>query len=148
KINLELKLNEYDIFASAAAVTDFILEKPFLYKIDTHDLDELTLKLKKAPKIVEEVKKISPKTFLIAFKAEYDVSYEELIKSSYDLLKEINADLVVGNDVAKKGVGFGTETNEVVIVDSNRKVEHVLLTTKQNVAKKVFDIALRLYGKE
>jgi phosphopantothenoylcysteine decarboxylase/phosphopantothenate--cysteine ligase len=145
KVNSELESNEYDIFVSTAAVSDFMLEKPFSYKINTHNLNELELKLKIAPKIIEKVKKISPKTFLIAFKAEYGVSYEELVKSSYDLLKEVNADLVVGNDVAKQGVGFRAETNEVIIVDSNRNVEYVPLTTKQKVAKRIFDVALKLY---
>jgi phosphopantothenoylcysteine decarboxylase/phosphopantothenate--cysteine ligase len=146
KVNSELESNEYDIFVSTAAVSDFMLEKPFSYKINTHNLNELELKLKIAPKIVEKVKTISPKTFLIAFKAEYGVSYEELVKSSYDLLKEVNADLVVGNDVAKQGVGFRAETNEVIIVDSNRNVEYVPLTTKQKVAKRIFDVALKLYN--
>jgi len=147
KVKLELESNNYDIFVSAAAISDFMLEKPFPYKINTHNLNELTLKLKIAPKIIEDIKKISPKTFLIAFKAEYGVSYEELVKSSYELLKEVNADLVIGNDVAKQGVGFRTETNEVIIVDSNYNVEFVPLTTKQKIAKRIFDFALKLYKK-
>ncbi|MEM3754940.1 MAG: bifunctional 4'-phosphopantothenoylcysteine decarboxylase/phosphopantothenoylcysteine synthetase, partial [Candidatus Bathyarchaeia archaeon] len=67
---------------------------------------------------------------------------------SYDLLKEVNADLVVGNDVARKGVGFRTETNEVVIVESNCNVEYIPLTSKQKIAKRIFDIALKLYKRD
>ncbi|MEM3507130.1 MAG: bifunctional phosphopantothenoylcysteine decarboxylase/phosphopantothenate--cysteine ligase CoaBC [Candidatus Bathyarchaeia archaeon] len=148
KVISELESNEYDIFVSAAAVSDFMLEKPYSYKINTHNVNELKLELKTVPKIVEKVKKISPKTFLIIFKAEYKVSNEELIKSSYDLLKEVNADLVVGNDVARKGVGFRTETNEVVIVESNCNVEYIPLTSKQKIAKRIFDIALKLYKRD
>jgi phosphopantothenoylcysteine decarboxylase/phosphopantothenate--cysteine ligase len=97
------------------------------------------LKLEPTPKIIDIVKKISPKIFLVPFKAEYNVSNEELIENAFKRLKEAKADLIVANDVARKGVGFGTETNEIFIVNKKGKVVHVPLTTKRESAKKVLD---------
>jgi len=48
--------------------------------------------------------------------------------------------LIVVNDVGKKGVGFGTETNEVFIVDKEKKVIHVPLAPKREVARKILDV--------
>ena len=44
----------------------------------------------------------------MGFKAEYDVSQEELVKSAGLRLKEADADLMVANDVAVEGAGFGS----------------------------------------
>ena len=89
------------------------------------------------------MKKISPSTFLVAFKAEYEVSDKELIKSAYQRLKTANADLIVANDVSRKGVGFKVDTNEVSIVNKDRNVVHVPLTTKRQVSKKLLDIIVK-----
>jgi len=86
------------------------------------------------------VKKISPNTFLVPFKAEHNLSDEELVEKAFELVKEVGADLVAVNDVGRKGVGFGVDTNEVHIVDKNKTAIHVPLTTKREVAKRLFDV--------
>jgi len=48
--------------------------------------------------------------------------------------------LIVVNDVGKKGVGFGTETNEVFIVDKKKNAIHVPLAPKREVARKILDV--------
>jgi len=53
-------------------------------------------------KIIDHVKKVSPKTFLVAFRAEYKLSQKELIESAYKRLLQANADLIIVNDVGKK----------------------------------------------
>ena len=95
--------------------------------------------MKPTPKIIDAVKKISPSAFLVAFKAEHELSDEELIKSAYQTLKAAKADLIVANDVSRNGVGFRVDTNDVFIVDKDRNVVHVPLTTKREVAKKLLD---------
>jgi len=91
------------------------------------------------------VKKISPRAFLVPFKAEYNVSDKALIQNAFERLKEAKADLIVANDVARKGVGFKVETNEIFIVDNKRRVVHVPITTKREAAKNLLDaIAKRI----
>lgn len=136
----ELKSRKYDVMIATAAASDWTLEKPFSRKVSTHTHRSLTLKLKPTRKIIDSVKKISPKTFLVAFRAEYNLSKKELIESAYKRLLKAKADLIVVNDVGKKNVGFGTDTNEVFIVDGDRKVIHVPLTPKREVAKRILDV--------
>ena len=50
-----------------------------------------------------------------------------------------NADLVIANDVGKKERGFDAETNEVYIVDKNKKVKHVNLADKRIIGNKILD---------
>jgi len=52
---------------------------------------------------------------------------------------EAKADLIVVNDVGKRGAGFGTDTNEVFIIDEKKKIVHVPLAKKREVAGKILD---------
>ena len=136
----ELKSKKYDVVIAVAAVADWAPEKKYEYKVPTSFETELTVKLKPTPKIIDAVKKVSPDTFLVAFRAEYNLSDEELIQSAYKRLKEAKADLIAANDTGRKDVGFAYDTNEVFIVDANKKVVHVPLATKREVAKRLFDV--------
>jgi len=136
----ELKSQKYDVVIATAAASDWALRKPFDFKVSTRKTSTLNVELETTPKIIDVVKKISPIAFLVPFKAEYSVSDKELIENAYERLKEAKADLIVANDVARKGVGFGFETNEIFIVDKTRGVVHVPLTTKREAAKNLLDV--------
>lgn len=136
----ELKSKKYDVVIAVAAVADWAPEKKYEYKVPTSIETELTVKLKPTPKIIDVVKKVNPDTFLVAFRAEYNLSDEELIQSAYKRLKKAKADLVAANDIGRKCVGFAYDTNEVFIVDADKKVVHVPLTKKREVAKRLFDV--------
>ncbi len=136
----ELKSRKYDAVIATAAATDWTPKKHFDYKVPTREISSLNVKLEATPKIIDVVKKISPEAFLVPFKAEYNVSDKELIENAFKRLKEAKADLIVANDVARKGVGFGVETNEIFIVDKKRRVVHVPLTTKRQAAKDLLDV--------
>jgi len=130
----------YHVVIAAAAVADWTPEKPNPRKVSTQDTATLTLRLRPTPKIVDVVKKLRSSTFLVLFKAEHDVSDEELIDRAYRRLQSANADLIVANDVARPGVGFETTTNELFIIDRKRNVTHVPLTSKQEAANRLLDI--------
>jgi phosphopantothenoylcysteine decarboxylase/phosphopantothenate--cysteine ligase len=136
----ELKAQKYDVMIATAAVADWTPKRRYSYKVPTRRTYTFNVKLEPTPKIIDVVKQISPKTFLVAFKAEYNVSNEELVKRAFKKLKEARADLIVANDVAREGVGFGTQTNEIFIIDEKEKVIHVPLTTKREAARKLLDI--------
>jgi len=136
----ELESKKYDVVIAVAAAADWTVKKPFSHKVSTHKLHSLDLKLKPTKKIIDHVKKVSPKTFLVAFRAEYKLSNEGLIEIAYERLLEANADLIIVNDVGKKGAGFGTETNEIFIVDREKKVVHIPLALKREVARRILDV--------
>jgi len=141
----ELKSKHYDIVIAVAAAADWTPGKPFSYKVSSHQTRSLELKLKPTVKIIDSVKKVSPKTFLVAFRAEYKLPKEQLIESAHKRLLEAKADLIVVNDVGKKGAGFGTETNEVFIVDKNKCTVHVPMAKKREIAAKILDVTLKAF---
>ncbi len=127
---------------AVAAVADWKPEKSYSHKVSSHRQDLLELKLKPTVKIIDSVKEISPKTFLVAFRAEYKLPKNKLIEDAYERLTQAKADIIVVNDVGKEGVGFGTGTNEVFIIDRKKKVVHVPLTDKRQVARKILDVTI------
>ena len=68
----------HDIFISAAAVSDFEFRQESDKKIDSSS--SLFLNLKPTTKIIRQIKKINPDIFLVGFKAEFNISREEIIE--------------------------------------------------------------------
>ncbi len=134
-------IKNFDIIIHAAAVSDFELDERKEHKIKSHK--ELHLELTPTTKILENLKKLNKKLFLVGFKAEVNLSEKELIDSAYGLLKSADADLIVANDVGKKNAGFDVDTNEVFIVDKNKKVEHIELSDKRVVAERMLDLIVK-----
>jgi phosphopantothenoylcysteine decarboxylase / phosphopantothenate---cysteine ligase len=138
----ELKTKHYDIVIAAAACADFTPIKQNSQKIRTEKKSKITLTLKPTPKIIDNIKKVSPQTILVAFKAEYNHNRKELIEEGFKRLQSSHADFIVVNDIAQPGAGFQTDTNDVYLIDSDRKIVHIPLAKKSLVAKKLIDIIL------
>jgi phosphopantothenoylcysteine decarboxylase/phosphopantothenate--cysteine ligase len=134
----ELKSKKYDAAILSAAASDWGPADRKMEKTPSSQ-GEWTLKLKALPKVIAEVKKADPKVFLVGFKAEYDITEEELIERSYKRLKEMKMNLIVANDVSKENRGFNVDTNEVYIIDPKRDVLHIALTSKKEIAGKLLD---------
>jgi len=126
---LEENLIDHDVFIAAAAVSDFVVEKN-TSKISSSS--DQTLKLKPAPKIINQAKEHNPAVYLVGFKAEYGVSRDKLVESAKKRMRESGADLMVANDVAEVGAGFGSDQNKVVLVDD--EIWDVPLSTKEEIA--------------
>jgi phosphopantothenoylcysteine decarboxylase/phosphopantothenate--cysteine ligase len=135
----ELKAEKYHAAILSAAAADYGAADRKMEKTPSGK-KEWVLQLKPLPKIVENVKKADPEVYLVGFKAEYGVSDEELIDRAYKRLKGAGMDLIVANDVARKGVGFGTDTNEVFIIDVMQNVIHLDIMNKRVVAGRILDI--------
>ena len=126
----------------AAAVADFTIShssKNRSYKMDTRNGTK-TLKLVPTAKIVDRIKEFDKKVFLVAFKTEYDILEELLIKKAFDKLRECNGDLIVANDVSRRGCDFGSDTNEVYIIDKEKNITHVPLKSKREIARNLVKI--------
>jgi phosphopantothenoylcysteine decarboxylase/phosphopantothenate--cysteine ligase len=112
---------KFDIVILAAAVSDYVPEKPSSTKIKS-DLDKITIKLKRAPKIIDHIKKIQKNTFLVGFKAETSLPKEKLIIEARKKIKESHADLVVANDIGIKKYKENSDYNNVIVMDSNKVI--------------------------
>jgi len=143
----EISYSNYDFFISAAAVSDY---KPTEYiegKISSHNVEELRLNMKLTPKIIDVARKKDYNLFIVAFKAETNVSKSELIERAYNRLIKSEVDLIVANDIGRQDIGFSSKYNEVFIIDKKRHITHVERNTKRFIASKILDTALEAFKK-
>ncbi len=130
-------IKDTDLFFQVAAVSDYKVEQPYKGKLSSKK--SVIFKLKPQIKIINKIKKISPKTILVAFKAEYDLGEKLLIEKALEKLKESQADIVVANDISREDRGFESNNNEVYIVSKNRPVKKIPLSSKRKIAGKIID---------
>jgi len=142
----ELESKQYRVFIGSAAVVDYKPTTSHKTKIRTRESQSFMLELQATPKIIDQVKKNSPKTCLVAFKAEYGLSDPELIEKAREVLSSSGADLAVANHVGIEGVGFGSEENEVFLVDRHGNVIHVPRTSKEDIARQLIDYLVDKLG--
>jgi len=138
----ELSYSNYDMFISAAAVSDY---KPVDFiegKISSDSVEELNVTMHLTPKILKVARRKDYKLFVIAFKAEMNVSRTELIDRAYNRLLKSEADLIVANDVGREDIGFNSKDNEVYIINKEKHITHIEKHTKRYVASKIIDVAL------
>lgn len=146
KVVKERILNEKQhIVFHTAAVADFSIlhsSKKRPNKMDTRNGTK-TIKLVPTTKIVDKIKQFDNKIFLVAFKAEYGISKELLVKRALAKLNECNGDLIVANDVSRKGCDFGSDTNEVYIIDKEKDIIHIPLESKKEIARNLLKIVCK-----
>ena len=130
-------VSDYDVFISTAAVSDFEFKKKSNKKIDSQS--SLSLNLKPTTKIIRQIKKINPNIFLVGFKAEFGISKDEIIYCARKQIRDARTDIVVANDISKNDCHFGSDNNEVLIVDDLTVLE-VPLASKKEIAKSIFDV--------
>jgi phosphopantothenoylcysteine decarboxylase/phosphopantothenate--cysteine ligase len=130
-----------NVLIMSAAGADFIPKTVAAQKIKKSDAG-LTLELVKAPDILSEIKE--GKFIKVGFKAET----QNLIDNAREKLYKTNLDLIVANDVTKEGSGFGTDTNEVTIINKKGESEYLPLMPKRDVADQILDRVVKLLGKK
>ena len=106
---------KFDIIIVCAAIANYIPKKQN-GKIPSGK-DKLDLELSPAPKIIQEIRLIAPKSKIIAFKVEE--SKKNLKEKSYQLLKKNQLDFVIANTIS----AFGKDENEILII--NKKGESI-----------------------
>ena len=133
---------KFDIVILAAAASDYIPKNQYSKKIKSTK-NSLTIELKKAPKIIDQIKKLQKDVFLIGFKAETDISKKELVVRAKQKLRDSKADMIIANDVGKKYFK-DTTYNELVIVDSKtvvvigrNKKERISKLICKNIEKRI-----------
>ncbi|MEM4479200.1 MAG: bifunctional phosphopantothenoylcysteine decarboxylase/phosphopantothenate--cysteine ligase CoaBC [Candidatus Methanomethylicaceae archaeon] len=136
-----LSEKKYDIIIMAAAPLDFSIENKYEGKISSNS--SINIKLKPFPKIIDLAKKKSKDSFIIGFKAEYGLTKEELITKAKEKLIEYGIDLIVANDLSTPITGFGSDTNEVYVIDKFGSIIHLPLSSKRDIASKILDIYVR-----
>ncbi len=130
-------IRDTDLFFQVAAVSDFKVAQSFKGKLSSDN--SINLKLIPQIKIINQIKKLSPKTTLIVFKAEYGLAEKLLIEEASKKLKESDADFVIANDISQKDRGFESDNNEVYIISASKTVKKIPLSSKREIAGKIVD---------
>ena len=96
RLGSELKMHKYDCIIHNAAVSDFLVKNRAGRKIDSRRKG-FKIGLARAPKIISEIRKNAPRSILVMFKLEVNVSCAELIRRARRAQKKAGADFVVAN---------------------------------------------------
>ena len=132
-----------DLVVKTAAVADY---KPKIVsdrKIKKQEGDA-RIELERTKDILFELGKNKKHQVLVGFAAETDHVEEYAMRK----LEKKNADMIVANNVAEEGSGFGTDTNKITIYKRDGQSISLPLTTKQEAAKTLLLEALKLLPKE
>jgi len=124
---------KFDIVIMAAAISDYTPQNPSKNKIKSIN-NTIKISLKKAPKIINHIKKYQKNVFLVGFKAETNISKNKLITLSKQKINESNADMIVANDVGSMRYKKNPESNEVLIIDSHKVISSGWIK-KEKIAK-------------
>ncbi len=128
-----------DALIMAAAVADYRPQATAGQKIKRKP-EKLSIELIKTPDILGE---IAGDLIKVGFAAES----EEVVENATRKLKEKGLDLIVANDITGADSGFSVDTNRVIIIDRDGKVDRLPLMLKSEVAQKILDkLAVRLAG--
>lgn len=129
-----------DYVFMAAAVADFRPVEVADQKLKKAD-GPPEIRLEPTVDILAELgRRRSPGQVVVGFAAETS----DVRKNAAAKLAAKGADLIVANDVAAPGVGFGHDTNAVVLLDADGGEREVDLGSKRQVARAVLDAAVEL----
>ena len=124
---------EFDIVIMAAAISDYTPENSSKNKIKSIK-NKIKISLKKAPKIIDQIKKYQKNVFLVGFKAETNLSKNELITLAKKKMNESDADMIVANDIGSIRYRKNPESNEVLVIDSHKVISSGWIK-KEKIAK-------------
>jgi phosphopantothenoylcysteine decarboxylase / phosphopantothenate---cysteine ligase len=129
------RYRECSIIIKAAAVADFRCKEESCQKIKKQSGNTVTLELEKNPDILAKLGRVKEHRVLVGFAAET----ENIAENAAEKMKKKNLDLIIANDVSKSTIGFGSDNNEVTIIESTGHVKAVPIMTKEEISNIILD---------
>ena len=127
--------NDCDFIIKAAAVSDYTPVQVFDKKVKKQD-GNLSIEFQRTQDILKYVgdnKNEGQK--VIGFAAETN----NLIEYAKEKIIKKNLDYIVANDISKKDIGFGSDDNEVYIIDKHDNIKKIDKSSKNNIAKAIIN---------
>jgi len=121
-----------DVLIMAAAVGDFTPAAPSRSKMKRRD-GGMVLELQSTPDIVASIREEHPRKVIVGFALET----EDEEKGGREKLRKKRLDLVAVNNPLRSGSAFGSDENEVVLLDGSGEAEHLGLRPKREVARAI-----------
>ncbi len=124
----------------AAAVADFRPKRPVTDKLKKRQHDRHELELERTDDILTQLAERRTTQFLVGFAAETG----PIVAQAREKLRRKGADLIVGNNVAAEGSGFGSDTNAAVLVGRQGIIADLAVMPKRQLADRILDAVLSL----
>ena len=124
-----------DFIIKAAAVSDYTPVQVFDKKVKKQE-GNLTIEFQRTQDILKYVgdnKHEGQK--VIGFAAETN----NLIEYAKEKIVKKNLDYIVANDISKRDIGFGSDDNEVYIINRHDNIKKIDKSNKNNIAKAIVD---------
>ena len=103
------------------------------FGIDSFLANNMSIELSPTNDILKSIE--NQDVIKVGFAAETD----NLIDNAKNKIKNKNLNLIVANDVTLPGSGFGSDQNQVSIIDKNLNVQTIELASKYDVSNKILD---------
>lgn len=127
-----------NIIFKVAAVADYTPQKTSRQKIKKTKRRQSVL-LVKTPDILATLgQRKKAGQILVGFAAET----QHILKNAQKKLRQKNCDWMIVNDVAKKGIGFGVDDNQVTLIGKNGENIRLAKMSKAHLAQKILKIIL------
>src|ERR1035437_6411516 len=136
------QLPNADIIIMNAAVSDFAAEEILSSKMKKRETGDLSIKLKRTPDILSEIARSKRMgQVVVGFALEKGEGSEAYARAK---LTEKNLDMIVLNDIAEEGAGFGYDTNKVTIFTRDGGVQWLPLLSKEACAVEILKHIARI----
>jgi phosphopantothenoylcysteine decarboxylase/phosphopantothenate--cysteine ligase len=121
------------VLIMAAAVADFRPKMPVGQKLKKQGKSELVLELEATPDILAMLSARRTSQIVVGFAAET----EQVLSHAKDKLRGKGLDLIIANDVAQTGGGFGSDDNAVVVLSATGEQKALGLMPKRRLADEI-----------
>jgi phosphopantothenoylcysteine decarboxylase/phosphopantothenate--cysteine ligase len=129
---------ECDVLVAAAAVSDFRPRHRHARK-QPKETVELILELERTPDILATLAADKGTRFVVGFAA----ATGDPLPAAQAKLRAKNLDLIVANDVAAAGVGFGSSQNRVTILDRTGPLLEIGPAAKREIAAAIWSLVVQ-----
>ena len=134
------RYEEMDLVVKAAAVADYRPKVVYDQKMKKKPGD-LVIELERTRDILLELGQRKQNQFLVGFAAET----ENLEENARSKMERKNADMIVANNVARPGAGFGTDTNIVTIFRKDGETRSLPQLEKKEVANEILNFVVETW---
>ncbi len=132
---MQSRLSWSTVVVMAAAVADFRPKRPSSKKIKKGGTAWQHLELEATDDILTLLARQRTSQLMVGFAAET----EAVAEHAAEKLKRKGLDLVVGNNVAQAGSGFGSDTSAVILIDRHGRTTPIPVMSKRALADKILD---------
>jgi phosphopantothenoylcysteine decarboxylase/phosphopantothenate--cysteine ligase len=130
---------EVDAVVKAAAVADFRPSEQADHKLKKESgIPEI--RLERTPDVLRELGELPERPVLVGFAAETN----DLEEAGRRKLTEKRLDLIVVNQVGREGTGFGSDTNDAMILSATGDDQPLRSWTKRELANAILDRVAKL----